>query len=350
MISPIFLKYPSEGSGAYIFHPSADYKYLFKEPKTVVHVEGTLLSEVRMAHDIIQHNVRVYHTNTIRGSAVEIENYLDMSETTSDTEIFMRFETTVKNKDLLYTDSNGYQMIRRKRKDPFRISGNFFPMATMCYIEDDLMRLSVLAGQPHGVASLKQGFLDVMLDRKLFGDDWRGLEEGVIDNRKTRTTFLILLEQNKKIFNDDEDEGANVLSYPSLLSSTLMDNLLRPVTNFKVQNPLALLPTFSPLRSPLPCDLDIVNFKTLVDVNVNGKLDTVLILHRRAFQCYFETYDINCPLTGGDFSLHGLFESIRISSMREVSLSLMYERRVRNPNERVHLDPMEIVTYRIQFI
>ncbi|XP_064622952.1 alpha-mannosidase 2-like [Lineus longissimus] len=349
IISPSFLQYDSAGSGAYIFYPSQKHSSLFMEPDTVVHVEGALLSEMRMAQGILEHSVRVFHTNNTQGAALEIENCLDMTGTKNNKEIFMRFETTVKNKDVMFTDSNGYQMILRKRKDSFNIAGNFFPMATMCYIEDDWMRLSVLAGQPHGVASLKQGLLDVMLDRKLFSDDYRGLEEGVVDNRKTRTTFLLLLEQNKRIYDNDDDEDAKVLSYPSLLGTTLTDYLLRPVTNFIVHEPLALLQTFFPLRSPLPCDVDIVNLKTLVD-KVNDHLDVVLILHRRGFQCYFETSDINCPMTGGDVSLNGMFESMKITSMKEVTLSLMYEKRARDPNEHVHLHPMEIVTYRLQFV
>jgi alpha-mannosidase II len=39
------------------------------------------------------------------------------------------------------------------------------------------------SGQAHGVASLRQGELEVMLDRQLVYDDERGLGQGVTDNK-----------------------------------------------------------------------------------------------------------------------------------------------------------------------
>jgi hypothetical protein len=40
-----------------------------------------------------------------------------------------------------------------------------------------------------------EGWLEVVLDRRLIQDDWRGLSQGVKDNVLTRSQFVILFER-----------------------------------------------------------------------------------------------------------------------------------------------------------
>ena len=42
---------------------------------------------------------------------------------------------------------------------------------------------------PCGVASLKDGWVEVGLDRRLSRDDEKGLMEGVLDNKRTHLSF-----------------------------------------------------------------------------------------------------------------------------------------------------------------
>jgi alpha-mannosidase II len=56
-------------------------------------------------------------------------------------------------------------------------------MTTMAIIEDSVKQVTLHSGQAHGVASLRQGELEVMLDRQLVYDDERGLGQGVTDNK-----------------------------------------------------------------------------------------------------------------------------------------------------------------------
>ncbi len=51
-------------------------------------------------------------------------------------------------------------------------------MATSAIIEDSNWRFTVLAGQPAGVSSRREGQLEVMIDRRLKGDDGKGLSYG----------------------------------------------------------------------------------------------------------------------------------------------------------------------------
>lgn len=68
-------------------------------------------------------------------------------------------------------------------------------MPSAAYIEDKDVRLTVLTGSPVGCSSLKEGHIEVMLDRRLNQDDNLGLGQGVLDNRLTKHIFRILLER-----------------------------------------------------------------------------------------------------------------------------------------------------------
>ena len=127
--------------------------------------------------------------------AVEIKNYVDL-RATQDKELIMRFSTDIDNvNETFFTDLNGFQIMERKRHPHFTAQANYYPMTTMAYIEDGYSRFSLLSAQSHGVSSLQKGWLEVMLDRRLAFDDGRGLGEGIMDNRRTPSTFYIILER-----------------------------------------------------------------------------------------------------------------------------------------------------------
>ena len=50
------------------------------------------------------------------------------------------------------------QIVKRRTQKRLPIQGNYQPMTTMMYVEDDLFRVNILSAQSHGVASLKQGW------------------------------------------------------------------------------------------------------------------------------------------------------------------------------------------------
>ena len=58
-------------------------------------------------------------------------------------------------------------MIKRKRYDKLPLQANFYPVASMAYIQDKSSRLSLISGQPLGGSSAASGSLEIMLDRRL---------------------------------------------------------------------------------------------------------------------------------------------------------------------------------------
>ncbi|KAG9353648.1 hypothetical protein JZ751_011770 [Albula glossodonta] len=142
------------------------------------------------------------------------------------------------------------------------LQANFYPMTTMAYIQDPGVRLTLLTGQSLGVASLKSGQLEAIMDRRLMQDDNRGLGQGIQDNKITANSFRLLLEKRN---HPEEGEKARPVSYPSVLSHVSSMFLNHPFI------PMALsldfqsfqLSPYSPLASPLPCDVHLVNLRTI---------------------------------------------------------------------------------------
>ena len=167
----------------------------------------------------------------------------------------MRLRSTVANSNgVFYTDLNGLQLVRRKTVDKLPLQGNFYPMPTMALVQDHTHRLSVLSAQAQGVASLQQGWLEVVLDRRLAQDDERGLGQGVKDNKLTAANFRILLETRSQA----PPTTTPHLAYPSLLSLVTMDTLLHPphisFTSAHSKILPYLPPSHSLLSHPLPCE------------------------------------------------------------------------------------------------
>lgn len=53
-------------------------------------------------------------------------------------------------------------MTRRKHYNKLPIQGNFYPMSSAIYIEDDTTRISLLSVQPLGASSLHNGQMEVI--------------------------------------------------------------------------------------------------------------------------------------------------------------------------------------------
>ena len=75
---------------------------------------------------------------------------------------------------------------------------------------------------PCGVASLKDGWVEVGLDRRLSRDDKKGLMEGVLDNKRTHLSFAVTLEDASTPLLSGS-EGENSVSLSSVLVSEGMN-------------------------------------------------------------------------------------------------------------------------------
>ena len=90
-----------------------------------------------------------------------------------------------------------------------------------------------------------------------------------------------------------------MLIYPSLLSHTTLDHVLHPALALISEAPsvLSKLHPYSALKKPFPCDLHLVNCRTVFKSQPTVT-EAALVLHRRGFDCGFK-HSIECDLTNG---------------------------------------------------
>lgn len=189
-------------SGAYIFRPNhtspdgQSAKCVSGNCQAVIHVlKSPLVSEVQQVFSN-------WATQTVRlytgAKSVEIEWTVGPVpvEDGVGKEIISRFNTNVTSNGYFLTDSNGRDMLSRRRcvtkegtidttcrpsvprynvTEP--IAGNFFPINTAISIKDETTSFGVAVDRAQAGASLLDGQIELMVHRRLLCDDNRGVAE-----------------------------------------------------------------------------------------------------------------------------------------------------------------------------
>ncbi|KAF8784920.1 Alpha-mannosidase 2x like protein [Argiope bruennichi] len=359
-----FLKYGTktkgkDKSGAYLFLPDTDAKEVEYNKPEIIIVEGPLMSEVIVMLKEVEHHVSLKNSPGFDGAGIEIYNLINIASETNK-ELIMRFITNITNeRQEFYTDLNGLQMIKRRYLKKLPIQANVYPLTTMAYFEDNTTRFTFLTSHSIGATSLQPGWFEVFLDRRLNQDDNRGLQQGITDNKDTSAYFRILIEQRSSEFKNLPFK--EVSRYPTLLAHQASLSLLHPVfvlmrldkdvePNIVLRNSDApLKSSFTPMGFELPCDVHILNLRTLS--STSGALylpsnSSALFLHRLGFDCNFKTWG-HCSMQNGTVSVSNMFPNLFGNTVEEVSLSLMYTGNKFSRDAHIQLPAMEIVTLKL---
>ncbi|XP_052195608.1 alpha-mannosidase 2 [Diospyros lotus] len=366
--------YSSSESGAYLFKPNGDAEPIVQAGGLLVVSEGPLMQEIysypktRWDKSPISHATRIYNgDNTIQEFLIEKEYHVELLGNDFDNrELIVRYKTDIDNKRTFYSDLNGFQMSRRETYDKIPVQGNYYPMPSLAYMRaPNGHRFSVHSRQSLGVASLKNGWLEIMLDRRLVRDDGRGLGQGVMDNRPMNVVFHILPESNISSTSDPASDP-NPLS-PSLLSHRVGSHLNYPIHAFIAKKPreISVQPppmSFSPLFSSLPCDLHIVGFKVPRPAKYTQQpIETsrfALILQRWHWDSsYCRKGRAQCTVVANEsINLYDMFKGLAVLSARATSLNLLHEdTEMLGYTEQdvaqeghVLISPMEIQAYKLE--
>ncbi|KAL9231358.1 hypothetical protein vseg_006595 [Gypsophila vaccaria] len=372
--------YSSTGSGAYLFKPVGDAQPIIQAGGQFVVTTGPLMQEVysfpktEWDGEPVSHSTRVYNNgeNTIQEFLIEKEYHVELiGSRFDDKELIVRYKTDVENGKVFYSDLNGFQMSRRETYDKIPLQGNYYPMPSLAFIQGlDGRRFSVHSRQSLGAASLKNGWLEIMLDRRLLQDDGRGLGQGVTDNRPMNVIFQFLLESN--ISSTSNTTSNSHPLNPSLMSHTVGSHLNYPVHIFiskkseEIPNQSPPPRLFSPLAKSLPCDLHIVDFKVPRPLKYSFSDHPVqdprfvLVLRRRGWDSsYCRTAQSLCTrLADVPVSLFSLFKDLEVKHVKASSLNLLHEDTemlgyteltgdvIQEGN--VVIPPMEIQAYRLE--
>ncbi|OAY29893.1 alpha-mannosidase 2 [Manihot esculenta] len=368
--------YTSPESGAYLFKPDGDAQPIVEAGGNMVISEGLLMQEVFVypktawERTPISHGTRIYSGDgTIQEFIVEKEYHVELlGKEFNDRELIVRYKTDLDNKRIFYSDLNGFQMSRRETYSKIPLQGNYYPMPSLAFLQgSNGQRFSVHSRQSLGVASLKDGWLEIMLDRRLVKDDGRGLGQGVMDNRPMNVIFHILVESN---ISSTSDPVSNPLPLsPSLLSHCVGAHLNYPLHAFIAKDPqeLSVQPPpryFSPLAAQLPCDLHIVNFKVPRPAKYSQLLTDesrfVLILQRRHWDTSFcrKARSQCTTLADEPLNLFKMFKGLEVLNARATSLNLLhddvemlgYAEQVGDVSQDGHvvISPMEIQAYKLE--
>ncbi|KAJ8313401.1 hypothetical protein KUTeg_009029 [Tegillarca granosa] len=191
-----------------------------------------------------------------------------------------------------------------------------------------------------------------MQDRRLNQDDNRGLGQGVRDNVLTPNRFNIYFEKRKSPLPKDKMNG-----YPSLQSHMTYLHLVHPlfvIPQSDRAGSISVSPLFSPLSKPLPCDIHLLNLRTLQNKDDNKEVkyiprdESALLLHHLGIDCGFPNQGLFCEASEGKVVLQDLFKDVKIQTVTETSLSLLHDNEELEPSASLKLNPMEIYTYRVK--
>ncbi|XP_034534236.1 alpha-mannosidase 2-like isoform X2 [Notolabrus celidotus] len=343
-------------SGAYLFLPGPEGAQLYSssEPPLVRVSRGPIFSDITSCYKHFTHRVRLYHLEGHAGRSLEISNMVDIRSEVN-RELVMRLISDVTNGNRFFSDLNGFQMQQRRTLAKLPLQANFYPMSSAAFVQDSTSRLSLLSAQSQAVASLRPGELEVVLDRRLQQDDNRGLGQGVTDNKLTSSLYELLLEDRRG--GAQEVGGASVEHLSLLAHITSLCLCHPPVTMVTPSNSqLPKLRPFLPLGTSLPCDVHLLNLRTLEDTQEadTPSQEVALLLHRKGFDCSSAPQPaLQCTWSKDEeVNLDDLFSPLQFRSVRRSGLTLLREHdepdSVGQQTHITRLQPMEISAFRVE--
>ncbi|AQL00844.1 Alpha-mannosidase 2 [Zea mays] len=366
--------YRSHGSGAYLFKPLGEARSIVEEGGYFILTEGPLVQE---AHSLpktewpkspLSHSTRMYNCgDSIQDMLIEKEYHVDLvGHAFNDRELIVRYKTDIDNQRIFYSDLNGFQTSRRQTYDKIPLQGNYYPMPSLAFLQDSHgNRFSVHSKQSLGAASLKNGWLEIMLDRRLVQDDGRGLGQGVMDNKPMNVIFHLLMESNVSAL---PQTHSLLTLQPSLLSHRVGAHLNYPMHAFMSKKPheksfKLVQQSFAPLTASLPCDVHIVNLKVPQPLRFShteaAEPRFAVLLHRRGWDAsYCKRGGLECTTVGEEpVNLFYMFKDLSAVNVKATSLNLLYDdpemlgylQQIGDVGQEgnVLISPMEIQAYKL---
>ncbi|XP_029942917.1 epididymis-specific alpha-mannosidase isoform X2 [Salarias fasciatus] len=249
-------------SDNYIFSANGSAVRAYKAVEMEI-IPGTLVTEVRQyfyreeddkdyAYSI---TTRVPECSGARLPCYRLEQTYSLGPLRLNTEVVLRTSSELKSNKTLYTDDNGYQMMKRTFRKYVNntLARNFYPMVRTAYIQDERSRLVLLSDSAHGVSSQDSGQLQVMLHRRLWNNlPWNlGYNLTLNDSSVARPSLWLLagsLSATSKMY---QRQAVELQHRPVVMP---IDQPQKPWQDKEPRNP-------SPVRSVvLPPNLHLLSF------------------------------------------------------------------------------------------
>ncbi|XP_051528161.1 lysosomal alpha-mannosidase isoform X2 [Myxocyprinus asiaticus] len=172
-------------SGAYIFRPNSSTPFIINKTADIqiVTISNTVQEVTQWFSPWVSQVVRLYAGRR----ELELEwtvGPLPIKDGLGK-EVITRLDTDIKSSGYFYTDSNGREVLERRKdyrptwelKQTEPVAGNYYPINSRAYIKDDKHQLTVVTDRSQGASSIYNGSLEIMLHRRLLYDDFRGVGE-----------------------------------------------------------------------------------------------------------------------------------------------------------------------------
>ena len=177
-----------QNSGAYIFRPSEPNETITQiKPKSATFHQSELITEITVEFE------QPWVRQTMR--LLDNKNYIEVEYTVGPIpindgigkEVVTRFSSGIQNNGVFFTDSNAREFQRRVRS--FRptwtlsetepVAGNYYPVNSAIFINGSEGSLSLVTDRSVGGSSLADGSIEVMVQRRILRDDFRGVDEAL---------------------------------------------------------------------------------------------------------------------------------------------------------------------------
>uniref|UniRef100_A0A6Q2Y3L4 Alpha-mannosidase n=1 Tax=Esox lucius TaxID=8010 RepID=A0A6Q2Y3L4_ESOLU len=242
-------------SGAYIFRPNSSTTFIISKTAKIETVQNSVVQEVRQWFSPwVSQVVRLYADSRV----LELEwtvGPVPIGDNMGK-EVITRFDTSINSSGIFYTDSNGREVLQR-RKD-YRptwtltqtepVAGNYYPINSRAYIKDEKDQLTVVTDRSQGGGSIQDGSLEIMLHRRLLHDDVRGVGEPLNEASDlypeglvVRGRLLLSLNPPAVAANTHRPLAQEVVLQPLI---TFTEGLLPPNTRPEVRDGRPLKPSF----------------------------------------------------------------------------------------------------------
>ena len=177
-----------QASGAYIFRPFKDDPVCLNVTKFSL-FNGKQFTELHQIYnDWISQTIRLYQDSQHLEFEWQI-GPIDVQDNVGK-EVVTKFQTNLNSNSLFYTDSNGREMLTRKRnyrptwplQQTEYVAGNYYPINSRIFIRDEdssqvKRQLTIVNDRSQGGSSIDDGSIEIMLHRRVLHDDSLGVSE-----------------------------------------------------------------------------------------------------------------------------------------------------------------------------
>ncbi|XP_016017648.2 lysosomal alpha-mannosidase isoform X4 [Rousettus aegyptiacus] len=303
-------------SGAYIFRPNRQEPLLVSRWAQIHLVKKALVQEVHQ-------NFSAWCSQVVR--LYPGQRHLELEWTVGPIpvgdgwgkEVISRFDTELETKGLFFTDSNGREILERRRNyrptwvlnmtEP--VAGNYYPVNSRIYITDGKAQLTVLTDRSQGGSSLKDGSVELMVHRRLLKDDRRGVGEPLLENGSgsglwVRGRHLVLLDKARTAAVRHRLQAEKELLAPQVVLAQGSGTPYHPGVKPRRQ--------FSGLRRELPPNVHLLTL-------ARWGRETLLLRLEHQFAVQEDMVgNLSSPVT---LDLRNLFSAFTITDLKETTLA-----------------------------